>query len=335
MRPEALLIPRPEGLYCPPGDFYIDPIRPVARALVTHAHSDHARAGHEAVLATPTTLDLMALRLGVGFCGTRQAVRYRERIRHHGVDVTFHPAGHVLGSAQIALEWGGMRIVISGDFKPRPDPTADPFELVSCDIFITEATFGLPVFRHPPVEGEVAKLLEAIARSPDQPHLVGAYSLGKAQRLMRLARLAGYDAPIGIHPALLKVSAYYQSSGIDLGRLVPLSADRKGTEPPPALVIAPPAALHERWSERLGPCVRVGASGFMRITARARASRVELALVISDHADWPELQAVLPATGASEIWVTHGQEDALVHWCATQGLAARPLRLVGYDEDAA
>ena len=182
MRPEDILGLTPAGLCCKRGGFHIDPTRPVERALITHAHSDHARAGHGAVLATQETLDMMRLRYGENFAGATQAIRYGETVRLDGATVTFHPAGHVLGSAQIAVEAEGLRIVASGDYKDVPDPTCAPFELVPCDVFITEATFALPVFRHGDPGGEIAKLLHSVALFPDRAHLVGAYSLGKAQR---------------------------------------------------------------------------------------------------------------------------------------------------------
>jgi len=182
MKPEQLLNSTPKGLYCPVGDFYIDPVRPVPRALVTHGHSDHARAGHGAVLATPQTLDIMRIRYGGEFCATEQPVGFGETVDVNGVTVGFHPAGHVLGSAQISVEHQGMRIVASGDYKRGVDPTCASFEMVPCDVFITEATFGLPVFHHPDPKVEIDKLLTSIRQFPERTHLVGAYSLGKAQR---------------------------------------------------------------------------------------------------------------------------------------------------------
>jgi len=333
LRPEELLHPRPEGLYCPMGDFYIDPMRAVARALITHGHSDHARAGHGAVLATRETLAIMALRMGEEFCGERQAVAYGAVIHHYGVDVSFHPAGHVLGSAQILLDYKGLRIAVSGDYKRADDPTTAPFTPVPCHVFITEATFGLPVFHHPDAAGEVGKLLASLIRQPGRAHLIGAYSLGKAQRVMRLIRQAGYDAPIYLHGAMEKVTRFYESEGIDLGSLLPVPPAKSGADLAGAIILAPPSAMHDRWSQRFGDCVHVAASGWMRIKARARQSGVELPLIISDHADWRELQQTIRETGASQIWVTHGQEDALVHWCGTQGLAAKPLRLIGYGDE--
>jgi len=334
MRPQDILTPQPAGLFCKPGGFHIDPVRPVPRALITHGHSDHARPGHGAVLATQETLDMMRLRYGEGFARSTQAIRYGEEIVLDGVSVTFYPAGHVLGSAQIAASHGGTRIVASGDYKEVPDPTCATFEVVPCDVFITEATFGLPVFRHGAADGEIRKLLASVALFPERAHLVGAYSLGKAQRVIALLRQAGYDAPIYMHGAMEAITRYYESRGVDLGdvRLAKgvAKADLAGT-----ITLAPPSATTDVWTRRFPDPVSAFASGWMRVRARGRQNGVELPLVISDHADWDGLCATISATGAGEIWVTHGQEDALVHWCTTKGLVARPLALVGYgDEDA-
>src|SRR5271156_46839 len=219
MRPEDILVPTPSGVCCKLGSFHIDPTRPVERALITHAHSDHARAGHGAVLATQETLDLMRLRYGEDFAGTTQAIGYGESVTLGSVKVTFYPAGHVLGSAQIAVEANGLRVVASGDYKNVPDPTCAPFELVPCDVFITEATFALPVFRHGDPSGEIGKLLHSVALFPERAHLVGAYSLGKAQRVIALLRKAGYSDPIYLHGAMEKITRYYETRGIALGDL--------------------------------------------------------------------------------------------------------------------
>ncbi len=218
MRFTDLLCATPAGIYCPPGDFHIDPTRAVPRALVTHGHSDHARPGHGAVLATPETLKIMAERYGGSFAGTTEAATLGETRSVNGVSVTFHPAGHVLGSAQIAVEKDGMRIVASGDYKRRSDPTCRGFEPVPCDVFISEATFALPVFRHPDDRAEIAKLLASVAQFPERTHLVGAYALGKAQRVIALIREAGFEAPIYIHGALQKLCDLYVAEGIPLGR---------------------------------------------------------------------------------------------------------------------
>lgn len=331
-RPSELLLPTPAGLFCPPADIYIDPVRPVARALITHGHSDHARAGHGAVLATRETLAIMALRYGEGFAGSQQAVAPGEVVRIGEVDFRFVPAGHVLGSAQIMVESRGLRIVASGDYKRERDPTCAAFEPVPCDIFITEATFGLPVFRHPPADGEVSKLLESVRLFPERTHIVGAYSLGKAQRVMALIREAGYERPIYIHGAVEKITAFYQAEGIPLGEIrMVADTDRKalGGE----IVICPPSATQDLWARRFPDPVTAFASGWMRIRARARQKGVELPLVISDHADWDDLLATIREVQAGEIWVTHGEADALVHWCGTAGLKAKPLHLVGYGDE--
>src|SRR6185437_15122263 len=249
MRAEDILIPTPSGLCSKAGGFHIDPTRPVAKALVTHGHSDHARAGHGAVLATQETLDIMRLRYGDGFAKSAQAVQYGETIKFGDIDVPFHPAGHVLGSAQIRVERKGTRIVASGDYKEVRDPTCPPFELVRCDVFITEATFGLPVFRHGDPQHEIRKLLHSTALFPERAHLVGAYSLGKAQRVIALLREAGYDAPIYLHGAMEKITRYYESRGVALGALRPVKgmkkADLAGT-----ITLAPPTATSDIWTRR-------------------------------------------------------------------------------------
>jgi putative mRNA 3-end processing factor len=321
---------------CKRGGFHIDPTRRVERAVITHAHSDHARAGHGAVLATQETLDLMRMRYGENFAGTTQAVAYGENINLAGATITLHPAGHILGSAQVAVEVDGLRVVASGDYKnyadPAVDPTCAPFELVRCDLFITEATFALPVFRHGEPDAEIGKLLHSRALFPERAHLVGAYSIGKAQRLIALLRKAGYDAPIYLHGAMEKITNYYVERGIALGELRlargATKANLAGT-----ITICPPSALNDLWTRRFPDPVAAFASGWMRVRARAHQQGVALPLVISDHADSDGLTATIAATGAGEIWVTHGQEDALIHWCVTRGLKARPLDIVGYGDE--
>jgi putative mRNA 3-end processing factor len=335
MRPDDLLQPRPEGLYCPPGDFYIDPVRPVERALVTHGHADHARPGNASVLATAQTLDIMGIRYGKDFCRERQVAAIGEVIAINGVRVSFHPAGHVLGSAQIAVEKDGLRIVASGDYKPRPDPTCATFEPIPCDVFITEATFALPVFRHPDDRDEIAKLLKSIRQFPERAHLVGAYALGKAQRVIRLLRDAGYDKTIYIHGALKALCDYYESQGIALGPLAPATVDsgKKG-DFAGAVVVGPPSAFADRWARRFPDPVSCFASGWMRVRQRAKQRGVELPIILSDHADWDELVETIRTIAPSEVWVTHGREEALVRWCDMNGIRARPLHLVGYEDEA-
>ncbi|MBB2687405.1 ligase-associated DNA damage response exonuclease [Rhizobium sophoriradicis] len=335
MRADALLYPAPEGLYCPEGGFYVDPVRPVERALVTHGHSDHARPGHVNVLATRQTLDIMRLRYGEGFCASEQAVGFNEELLVNGVKVSFHPAGHVLGSAQIAIERNGTRIVVSGDYKRRPDPTCAAYEPVACDVFITEATFGLPVFHHPDPMDETGKLLASLRQFPERTHLVGAYALGKAQRVIRLLRDAGYAEPIYIHGAMEKLCDYYVGEGIDLGELLPAtieSRDRSAFKG--AVVIGPSSAFADRWARRFNEPLPAFASGWMLVRQRAKQLGVELPLVISDHCDWPELTETIRELHPAEVWVTHGREEALVRWCQLQGIKAKPLHLVGYEDEA-
>ena len=270
MRPEDILKPTPAGLCCQIGGFHIDPVRPVERALITHGHSDHARAGHGAVLATQETLDMMRLRYGENFAGSTQAIRYGEKLRLGKAEVSFHPAGHVLGSAQICVAANGTRVVASGDYKDVADPTCAPFELVRCDAFITEATFGLPVFRHGDPSAEIAKLLRSVELFPERAHLVGAYSLGKAQRVIALIRAAGYDKPIYLHGAMETITRYYVSRGIDLGELRPATGAPKA-ELAGAIALCPPSSLQDRWTRRFPDPVSAFASGWMRVRAR-RAS---------------------------------------------------------------
>lgn len=322
--------PHPHGIYVRPADAWIDPSRPTARALITHGHADHARGGHDTVWATPETLAIINLRYG-RYAG-EHAVDYGQVLELNGVKVTFHPAGHVLGSAQIRMEYQGETVVVTGDFKRRPDPSCAPFEVVPCDIFITEATFGLPVFRHPPTVEEVGKLLAMRAANPHGCVLVGAYALGKAQRLIAELRAAGFDDPVYLHGALEKMCTLYREHGIDLGELRPVAgtdkADLMGR-----IILAPPSALADRWSRRLPDPVTAMASGWMRVRARARQRGVELPLIISDHADWDELTATIQDVRPKEVWVTHGREEALLRWCALHQIKARALALVGREDE--
>jgi putative mRNA 3-end processing factor len=323
------LEPHPHGIYVRPADAWIDPSIPSPRALVTHGHADHARGGHGAVWATPETLAIMAARYGPQ---AGVPVAYGEPLTLGDVEVTFVPAGHVLGSAQIVLDWRGERIVVSGDYKRRADPTCARFEPVECDVFVTEATFGLPVFRHPDTREELDKLLAALHANPDRCVLVGAYALGKAQRLIRELRIMGHDDPVYIHGALQRLCDFYGEQGIDLGDLrAATGADREALRG--RIVLCPPGALNDRWSRRLPDPITAMASGWMRIRQRARQRNVELPLIVSDHADWDELTDTIRELAPREVWVTHGREDALVHWCATHQIKARALALVGFEDE--
>jgi putative mRNA 3-end processing factor len=251
----------------------------------------------------------------------------------NGVRVWLRPAGHVLGSAQVCMEWRGSRAVVSGDYKRRPDPTCAGFEAErGCDVFVTEATFALPVFRHPPAEAEIAKLLRSVALFPERTHVVGCYALGKCQRLIRLLRLAGWEAPIWLHGALLPLCRLYETLGVPLGDLRPATVAEKGALRG-AIVLAPPSAIADRWARRLHEPVVALASGWMRVRQRAKMRGVELPLVISDHADWDELNATVDEVAAPEVWVTHGRDDALVHAMGLRGIRGRALHLVGRGEE--
>ena len=302
LRPETWIKTTPAGLYCLPGDFYIDPLRPVARAVITHGHGDHARPGNDRVLATPGTIAIMQERYGEAAGGSLQPLRYGEAVTAGGVTVRLVPAGHVLGSAQIVLEYRGSRVVVSGDYKRRADPTCDPFEPRNCDAFITEATFGLPVFRHPPDSQEIDKLLHSLALFPERCHLVGVYALGKCQRVLALLRRGGYEEPVYLHGALIKLTELYESLGVRLGPVLPLIGITRDTLKG-RIVLAPPGATADLWSRRLPDPVVAMASGWMRVRQRAKARGVELPLVISDHADWDELTATIDEVAAEEIWV--------------------------------
>ena len=331
-RPESWLRVTPAGLYCEPGDFHIDPTRPVPRAVITHGHGDHARPGNEHVLATRETIAIMRQRYGELAGGTLQPAGYGELVGLGGVSLRLVPAGHVLGSAQLVIEYKGSRVVVSGDYKRRLDPTCPPFEPQRCDLFITEATFGLPVFRHPPDRQEIGKLLHSLRLYPERCQLVGVYALGKCQRVLALLRAAGFGAPVYAHGALLGLIELYRRLGVDLGPVLPATGVARD-ELKGKIVLAPPAALADRWTRRLPDPVIALASGWMRIKQRAKARGVELPLVISDHADWDELTATLDDVDAPEIWVTHGREEALVHYVTQHGRQARALALTGFDED--
>jgi putative mRNA 3-end processing factor len=334
--PRTWLKPTPAGLYCEPGGFFIDPVRLADRAVITHGHSDHARPGHAHVLATPQTLAIMVARMGEGRAGAeRQPLAYGETLAINGVRLTLRPAGHVLGAAQVELDYQGSRAVVSGDYKRQADPTCAAFEPVACDVFVTEATFGLPVFRHPDADDEIGRLLASIALFPERTHVIGAYSLGKAQRVIATIRKAGYAAPIYIHGALGPLCALYESLGIRLGELRPATVAAKAALKG-AIVLAPPSAVADRWARRLEDPVVCMASGWMRIRQRAKAAGVELPLIISDHADWDALLATIADTKAPEIWVTHGAEEALIRACTLNGIKASALSLIGYGgEDGA
>lgn len=336
--PEQLLHPTPQGLYCPPGDFYIDPVRSVDRAVITHGHADHARAGHGAVLATPETIAIMAARYGEDFTASRQELALGEVQDVNGVSVWFAPAGHVLGSAQAVVEYQGLRMVCTGDYKRRKDLTCTGFEPVPCHVFISEATFGLPVFRHPDDRDEIAKLLASVKQFPDRTHLVGVYALGKAQRVISLIRDAGYHEPLFIHGALKTLCDLYEAHGVHLGPLEPATLEKGKAKEHQGkfagkIVLGPPSAFADKWARRFPDPVPAFCSGWMRVRQRAKQRGVELPIILSDHADWDELTDTVREVNPEQLWVTHGREDALCRWAELNGFFAKPLRLVGYEEE--
>jgi putative mRNA 3-end processing factor len=328
------VVERPEGLYCPPGDFYIDPWRPVDRAVITHAHGDHARVGHGHYLASAASEGVLRARLGRDI--TLQTLPYGEAIEHHGVRLSLHPAGHVLGSAQVRLEHGGCVWVASGDyFVSGPgdlNTTCAPFEPVRCDCFITESTFGLPIYRWR-AQREVFDDIDAWWRAnadAGRASLLMGYSFGKAQRI-----LAGVDARIGpivVHGAVLPLNRAYRAAGVALPPTLHLSEISDKALLARALVVAPPSVHGSAWARRFGDTSDAFASGWMQLRGARRRRGVDRGFVLSDHADWPGLQRAIVATGAQRVIVTHGYEAVMVRWLQSQGLQAGAFR-TEYDDE--
>lgn len=330
--PFSWIRPEPWGIHIVPADVWVDPSRPVPRALVTHGHADHARGGHGITIATPATLAIMELRYNTS-AGAVSA-EYGETVSlGASVTATFLPAGHVLGSAQILLEHAGERVIVTGDYKRAPDPTCAPFAVTPCDIFITEATFGLPVFTHPPIAGEISKILKSLDENPESCVLIGAYALGKAQRVITELRAAGHRETIWLHGAMEAMCRLYEAHGVALGnlRLVRDAPSKEALRG--GIVIAPPSAFNNHWSRRLPDAITAMASGWMQVRGRVRQRGVELPLVISDHADWNELTRTIAEVNPQETWITHGREEALLRWCELNQRRARALALVGFEDE--
>lgn len=336
--PEDLLHETPKGLYCPIGDFYIDPVRKVDCAVITHGHADHARSGHNKVLATQETLDLMQERYGPNFTKSRQTLKYGQSALINNVTVSFAPAGHVLGSAQVIVEYKGLKIVCTGDYKRRHDPTCAEFEVVPCHVFITEATFGLPIFKHPIAADEVDKLLLNLRTFPQKNHFIGAYSLGKAQRVIMLLREAGYDRPIWYHKSMHGINGVYEKHGVQLGdcRLLPDETDQTAYAAISGdIIIGPSSTLTSSLSSKLNNPVTTFTSGWMRVRKSIKQSGVDLPLIISDHADWDELTMTIKDVRPDQLWITHGKADALMRWAKLNNQFALPLNLVGFGKKIA
>ncbi|WP_100657808.1 ligase-associated DNA damage response exonuclease [Alteromonas flava] len=337
--PREWLEVRDAGLYCVPADCYIDPHEPVARAIITHGHADHARPNNTWVVATPATLDIMQLRYAESAWQRATPLPYKQALQLNSdvsnpVILEFRPAGHILGSAQAVIDYGGSRLVVSGDYKRRHDPTCEPFEVVPCDVFITEATFALPVFKHPPIAQEIEKLLRSLQLFSERCHLVGTYALGKCQRVIIALRELGYQQPIYLHGALIKMCELYTQHGVELGELVAVSDVDDLTTLAGKIVLAPPSALNDRWSRKLPNVLTAMASGWMQIRARSKQRNAELPLIISDHCDWPELLRTVQEVNPHEVWVTHGREEALVYQAQNMGYRAQALAVLGFDEEA-
>jgi putative mRNA 3-end processing factor len=334
MDDDDLVVATPDGLYCPAGDFHIDPWRPVSRAVVTHAHADHARPGHAHVLAARDGLPVLRARLGDA-C-TLEGVGWGEPVLRHGVRISLHPAGHVLGSAQVRIEHRGRVWVVSGDYflseHDEHNPTCAPFEPVRCDCFVTESTFGLPIYRWRPqaeVFGQIDAWWRANAAAGRTSLLMG-YSLGKAQRL-----LAGVDASIGpivVHGAVDALDRAYRDAG------VPLPATHRAPELSRqalacALVVAPPSVQGTPWLRHFVEPSAAFASGWMQVRGNRRRRGLDRGFVLSDHADWPGLLRAIEATGAGRVIVTHGQEAAMVRWLSDRGIEAGAFR-TEFGDDA-
>ncbi|HTT60969.1 MAG TPA: ligase-associated DNA damage response exonuclease [Bryobacteraceae bacterium] len=320
---EIILEPTDNGLYCPAGDFFVDPGRPVDRAVITHAHSDHACPGSRAYLTARSGEAL--LRARVGDEAAIQTVEYGECVRLNGVRVSFAPAGHILGSAQVRIESGGEVWVVSGDYKLEADPTCAPFEPAACDTFVTESTFGLPIFRWPPEARVLAEIRSwwNANQQAGKASVLFAYSLGKAQRV--LAGLNTEDAPIYTHGAVEYFCRLYRAAGIALPPTMHAGSAPATTDWSRALILAPPSANGTPWMRRFGPLSTGFVSGWMRVRGARRRRSLDRGFVLSDHADWPGLMSAIRSSGASRVWVTEGYRVPVAEWLKQQGLDALPV----------
>ncbi|WP_323803552.1 ligase-associated DNA damage response exonuclease [Sulfitobacter litoralis] len=335
MAKQPVLTFNENGIYCPAGDFYIDPWRPVDRALITHGHSDHARWGMNRYLATDIALPVMRHRLSDI---TADAIAYGEVRQIGGAQVSFHPAGHVPGSAQIRVEVDGEVWVASGDYKVVDDGLSDPFEPVKCHHFITESTFGLPVFRWADQATVAAEINAwwAGCVAQGKTAFLGAYALGKAQRL--LSMLDPDVGPILTHTATENTNRVLRGQGITLPDTILADADLNPKDHPGAIVLAPPGALGSAWSKKFGPQETAFASGWMAVRGVRRRRAGDRGFIISDHADWDGLLSAIKATEAENIYVTHGYTDVFSRYLADSGWQAQvvPTQFEGesLDKDA-
>lgn len=319
------------GLYCAAGDFHVDPWKPVDRALITHGHSDHARPGHQRYLTVASGAAVLRLRLGPVALDT---VRYGERLRIGDATVSFHPAGHVPGSAQIRIEVASEVWVVSGDYKTEPDGLSEPFEPVPCHTFVSECTFGLPVFRWAP-QSEIMADINGWWRANAEAgrvSVIGAYALGKAQRI--LAHLDPSFGPVLTHGAVENVNAALRASGLTLPPTMLVTPDTMAAAARGAIILAPPSALGSPWARRFGPVAEAFASGWMRLRGVRRRRGLGTGFILSDHADWDGLNAAVAATGAERVFVTHGYTQPFRRWLEEKGYDAGIVETgFGGDDD--
>ncbi len=322
MDPQSNVIATPRGLYCPAGDFHVDPPRAVSTAVITHAHGDHLRRGHSRYILARPGLGLARARLAAG--ADIRALDYGERLALGTATVSLHPAGHILGSAQVRIEAAGCVCVVSGDYKRQPDPTCAPFEALACDVFVSEATFGLPVYRWPPTAAVIEEILHWWHANRDRgtASVLYCYALGKAQRI--LAELAGrIHEPVRVHPDMLELIALYRSAGVVMAATLP-AATRHSAHYRGALILAPPGAARGAWIRRIGPHSSGFCSGWMQEGA-VRRSGYDRGFVLSDHADWPALLETCLETQARRVRLMHGHPETLARSLIEHGVEARPL----------
>ncbi len=324
MRSEDLIVATPDGLYCPPGNFHIDPWRPVERAVITHAHGDHLRGGSAHYFVSETGAGVARRRLPLD--AVLSTKTYRERFTLGGVEVTLYPAGHILGSSQVRVEYGGQVWVLSGDYKRDPDPTCEPFEPVPCDVFISEATFALPAYRWPPTPWVAREIYDwwQANRRRGAASVLFAYALGKAQRV--LAELLAYtQEPVYLHGAVANLTEVYRAQGIAMVPTLPVVSVSPATYAG-ALILAPPSAAGSTWMRRFGDASTGFCSGWMRVRGDRRRRGYDRGFVLSDHADWPSLLRTFEETGARHIALTHGHSETMTRYLRERGIDAKTLR---------
>ena len=332
MRKKSLISLTARGLYCKQGDFYIDPWKPVNKAVVTHAHADHAYRGSTNYLVAKDGEELARIRLDPEATITGQ--KYGEITDINGVKLSFHPAGHILGSAQVRVEYKGEVWIVSGDYKLTPDATCAAFEHIKCHYFITEATFGLPIYRWTPPEQTFSEISDwwRQNRENGKASIIFAYSLGKAQRILN-----GIDRSIGsiyTHGAVERLTQAYREAGIDLAQTTYVGNVTNKKEFAGSLIVAPPSAQMSTWMKRFGPQSTAFASGWMLVRGARRRRAVDRGFVLSDHADWPELLTAIRATEAETVYVTHGFSEEVVRYLNETGMNAKPLKtqFIGDDD---